>query len=69
MSFYALILFFLLCKAVDEHDENRHAVGLQLSCMASEDHFYINQMSEDANKKMKELESRINKLKKTLEIK
>lgn len=68
-SYNAIRAFFLLCKAVDEHDENRHAVGLQLSCMASEDHFYINQMSEDANKKMKELESRINKLKKTLEIK
>lgn len=61
--------FYLLCQAVDEHDDNRHAVGLQLSCMASEEHFYIDQKVDDVNKKIKEIENRINNLKKDVERK
>ena len=62
-SFNAIRAFYLLCQAVDDHDNNRHAVGLQLSCMASEGHFYIDQKVNDVNKKIMEIENRINKLK------
>ena len=68
-SYDAIKAFFLLCKAVDEHDENRHAVGLQLSCMASKDSFLIDQKAEDAIKIINEMEVRINKLKKSLPVK
>lgn len=62
-SFNAIKAFYLLCQAIDNHDDNRHAVGLQLSCMASKEHFYIDQKVNDINKKIKEIENRINKLK------
>lgn len=68
-SFDSIKAFYLLCHAVDEHDDNRHAVGLQLSCMASKDHFYIDQKVDDANKKIKELENRINNLKNEIHTK
>ena len=67
-SFDAIRAFFLLCKAVDEHDSNRYAVGLEFSCMTSKEHFSIEQKVEDANKKMNEIKTRIKKLKKSLSI-
>lgn len=68
-SFDSIMAFYLLCHTVDEYDDNRHAVGLQLSCMASKDHFYIDQKVDDANKKIKELENRINNLKNKIHTK
>lgn len=63
-SFNAIKAFYLLCQAVDEHDNNRNAIATQLSCMSSKEHFYINQKVEDVNKKIKVFESKINNLKK-----
>ena len=45
------------------HDDNRHAVGLQLSCMTSKYDVYIDQKVDNINKKNKEIENRINKIK------
>ena len=62
-SFNAVKAFYLLCQAVDKHDDNVHAVGLQLSCMAPKEHFYIEQKVDDANNTIKKIENRINILK------
>ncbi len=44
----------------------RHAVGLQLSCMASKDRFFIDQKVEDVNQEIKKVERRIKNINKSL---
>lgn len=64
-SFSAIKVIFLFCKAVDEHDKNRNAVVLTMSCITNGEIFDSKQKNNYINKEMNKIENSINQLKKS----
>lgn len=63
--FSAIKAIFLFCKAVDEHDKNRNAVVLTMSCITNGEIFDSKQKNNYINKEMNKIENSINQLKKS----
>lgn len=67
-SFYSLKGLYLFFKTVDEHDNNRHAVTNTMSCMIGNDFFYDEQIASAIEENFKDIEIRINNIKKQKSI-